>query len=335
MESLPILLPEEIEEFGDLIASYPQKLFEEQAHILFALPDSKIRASLITILPATKNTGFMKEIRASLKDVDPDVRVAAIKALLGFGEIRLLNQETSMLRDPIERVRLTTAQVIAQHGNAAALEILKNVITDPNETDTVKTGVIGGLGMAENAESLAILVSVLDSQSEFIREAENALIIRTSKRDINQLIEIFKDAEPQLREKLIPVLRKQGSKAEPANLEILKDEVASLRPFLIRILEETGYIDEAKRRLSNRDVETRREAAQMLSLLDTLPAFRGLVLAAKDPDQEVRVCVVRALEKLNSSQSRDILENLKSDPDNRVRKYTHWALERLDSLAME
>jgi HEAT repeat protein len=58
-------------------------------------------------------------------------------------------------------------------------------------------------------------------------------------------------------------------------------------------------------------------------------------MAAKDPDQEVRVCVVKALEKLKSSQSHDILEKLKEDPDNRVRKYTHWALERLDSLAME
>jgi len=38
--------------------------------------------------------------------------------------------------------------------------------------------------------------------------------------------------------------------------------------------------------------------------MDTLPAFRGLVMAAKAPDS-------------------------------RVRKYTHWALERLDSLAME
>ncbi|MDR2731223.1 MAG: HEAT repeat domain-containing protein [Treponema sp.] len=335
LESLPTLCPDEIEEFSALIASYPQELFEEKAKTLFTMPDSKIRASLITILPATKNTGFLKEIRAALKDVDPDVRVAAIKALLGFGEIRLLNQETSMLRDPIERVRLATAEVITQHGNAVALDILKNIISDPNETDVVKIGVINGLGMAASADSITILVSVLESQSELAAEAEKSLVNRTSKRDINQLIEIFKDAEPQLREKLIPVFRRQGAKTEPYILEILKDEVASLRPFLIKILEETGYIDKAKRRLSNRNVETRREAAQMLSLLDTLPAFRGLVLAAKDPDQEVRVCVVRALEKLNNSQSRDILENLKNDPDTRIRKYTHWAFERLDSLAQE
>ena len=72
----------------------------------------------------------------------------------------------------------------------------------------------------------------------------------------------------------------------------------------------------------------------ILSLIGTLPAFRGLVIAAKDPDQEVRVCVVKALEKLKSSHSREILEKLKEDPDMRIRKYTHWALERLDSLGM-
>jgi HEAT repeat protein len=299
-------------------------------------------------LPATKNENFIKEIRSSLKDFDPDVRVSAIKALLGFGEIKLLNQETSMLHDPVERVRFATAEVIARHGNAAALEILKNILADQNETDLVKAGVIAGLGQATNAEGISILVSVLDSTgstdssdssaystAEFRELAEKALTKRTSKRDISRLIEIFKDAEPQLRDKLIPVFKGMGKEAEPSILEILKDEVASFKPYLVRILEETGYVEETKRKLSHRDVEVRREAAMLLSLLDTLPAFRGLVLAAKDPDQEVRVCVVKALEKLKSSQSVEILEKLKSDPDSRIRKYTFWALERLDSLKME
>jgi HEAT repeat protein len=126
-----------------------------------------------------------------------------------------------------------------------------------------------------------------------------------------------------------------GKAAEPSILEILKDEVASFKPYIVKILEETGYVEETIRRLSHRDVEVRREAALLLSLLDTLAAFRGLVLAAKDPDQEVRVCVVKALEKLKSAQAVTILENLKSDPDTRIRKYTYWALERLDSLKME
>jgi HEAT repeat protein len=335
MESLPTLTTEEIEEFGRLIANYPQDMFEEKARGLLASPDARIRAALITVLPITKNESFMKEIRSSLKDVDPDVRIAAIKALLGFGEIKLLNQETSMLHDPVERVRIAAAEVIAKHGNNAAMEILKNVTIDPNETDVVKISVITGLGQAAGAEGITILVNILDSFDEFRIYAEKALAARTTRRDITQLIEIFKDAEPQLREKLIPVFKIQGRKAEPQILEILKDDVTSFKPYLVKILEETGYIDEAKRRLSNRNVEARREAALLLSLLDTLPAFRGLVLAAKDPDQEVRVCVVKALEKLKSSHGREILEKLKDDPDSRIRKYTYWALERLDSLAME
>jgi len=146
LESLPTFSPDEAEEFAGLISSHPRDMFEEKAGMLLASPDAKIRASLITILPVIKNESFLKEIKASLKDVDPDVRVAAIKALLGFGEIRLLNQETSMLRDPVERVRVATAEVIAKHGNAAAMEILKKTITDENETDTVKISVIAGLG---------------------------------------------------------------------------------------------------------------------------------------------------------------------------------------------
>jgi HEAT repeat protein len=335
LESLPTLKPEEIEEFGRLIADYPQEMFESKARTLLATPDAQIRASLISILPIIKNDSFMKDVRSSLKDVDPDVRVAAIKALLGFGELRLLNQETSMLHDPVERVRLATAQVISEHGNAAAMEILNNTIIDPNENDVVKAGVIAGLGRSSNAEGIKMLVNVLDSMSELREHAEKALAMRISKRDITQLIEIFKDAEPNLREKLIPVFKTQGSKAESQIVEILKDEVASLKPFFVSILEQTGYIGMIIRRLSNKAVEIRREAAALLSLMDTLAAYRGLILAAKDPDQEVRVCVVKALEKLKNSQSREILEKLKDDPDSRIRKYTYWALERLDSLGME
>ena len=335
LESLPTLTPEETEEFARLIADYPKDIFEDKVRELLSSPDAQIRASIISILPIVKNSSFMKELRASLKDVDPDVRVAAIKALLGYGEIKLLNQETSMLHDPIERVRLATAEVIARHGNAAAIEILKNVTVDPNETDVVKIGVIDGLGQAVNAEGIEVLVSVLDKQEEFQEYAVDALAKRTSKRDLSQIIEIFKNAEPKLREKLVQVFKKQGKEAEPSVLEILKEEVRSLKPYLVKILEETGYIEETKRRLSSRDASVRRDAANMLSLMDTLTAFRGLVLAAKDPDHEVRICVVRALEKLKGSQSYDFLEKLKQDPDSRVRKYTNWALERLDSLAME
>jgi HEAT repeat protein len=240
-----------------------------------------------------------------------------------------------MLRDPIERVRIATADVIARIGNQTAMEILQFAIADPNETDTVKLSVIAGLGMSSSPEGLKILAGLLEAGGEFQKETAAALIKRNAKKDIIQLVEIFKDASGDLRGKLVPVFKCQGKDAEEAILELLAEDVATIKPYLARMLEETGYMEETIRSLSHRDVRVRREGARKLSLMGSLPAFRGLVMAAKDPDQEVRVSVVRALEKLKTAEGREILESLKDDPDNRIRKYTHWALERLDSLAME
>ncbi|MDR1586988.1 MAG: HEAT repeat domain-containing protein [Treponema sp.] len=335
LESLPSLPPETRKEFSPLLAEYPAKLFEEKVSELLGGPDSHIRASLLAVLPAAQNMSFMKDVRSSLKDPDPDVRIAAVRALLEYGELRLLNQETSMLRDPIERVRIATADVIARSGNQAAMEILQAVIDDPNETETVKLSVIAGLGASSSPGGLSILAGLLEAGGDFQHETKAALIKRNSKKDIVQLVEIFKDASGDLRGKLIPVFKDQGKDAEAAILELLAEGVATVTPYLARMLEETGCIEETVRRLSHRDVRVRREAARKLSLMGSLPAFRGLVMAAKDPDQEVRVSVVRALEKLKTAEGREILESLKDDPDNRIRKYTHWAIERLDSLAME
>jgi HEAT repeat protein len=66
----------------------------------------------------------------------------------------------------------------------------------------------------------------------------------------------------------------------------------------------------------------------------SLPALRGLVLAAKDPDEQVRIKVVRALESLSSEPSRQILDGLRQDPSRKVRRYTRWALERVRAKGM-
>ena len=240
-----------------------------------------------------------------------------------------------MLRDPVERVRLATAQVIAQHGNPAALEILETMIADPNEVEAVKKSILKGLGLSQSTKSFEVLAEILDTSEELEKDASGALSLRTAKKDILQLIEIFKKATPVLREKLVTVFKNMGDEAEPEILELLKSEVASLKPFLAQILDQNGGIEHMIRKLSDKNVKVRRDAALWLSLLGTLPAFRGLVMASKDPDHEVRAIVVKALEKFSEPQGKQILQQLKEDPDSRIRKYTNWVLERIDTLAKE
>ena len=64
-------------------------------------------------------------------------------------------------------------------------------------------------------------------------------------------------------------------------------------------------------------------------------AFRGIVLAARDPDEQVRVQVIKALEKLATAEGKELLEDLQNDPDRKVRTYTAWAMERLEAKSIE
>ncbi len=335
LENLPVLPREEAGKFAAILNAYPGVQFEKKVKALLKTPDSQIRSSIISILPGTENRNFMTEVRAALKDPDPDVRISAIITLLEFGEIQLLNQETSMLRDPVQRVRIETARVIGKHGIPAALTVLEEILSDKNEVYPVKSAAIAGLGASDTPRSLKILTDLLDSNDRMNRDLIAALTNRTSNKDLDQLVKIFIEAPPSLREKLIIVFKAQEKNTEPVILNLLTPKLSPLKPYISKILDSTGFTEKTIRKLSNRNSALRLQAAEVLSRLESKSAYRGLVLAARDPDQEIRVLVVKALEKLTTPEGAEILESLKEDPNRRIRKYTLWAMERIRALALD
>jgi len=157
---------------------------------------------------------------------------------------------------------------------------------------------------------------------------------KTEKKQLARLAEIFKDAVPVLKGGITRAAKGMGEKGEGAMVDLLGQDIASLKPYLAEILESTGYVEAVIRKLSHRDPAVRSEAAGILSIVETPSAFRGIVLAARDPEKDVRVKVIRALEKLETEEGKAILSDLENDPDKKVRKYTHWALERLRAKAL-
>ena len=151
----------------------------------------------MSALPATGIKTFVKDIRESAKDPDPEVRIAGIWALAGYGENKLISQMTDMLRDPVERVRRETAAVIGSHGSPAAMTELKRIITDKNEVNPVKSAAVYGLGASKRDESINILVDTLEDP-ELRSITIKALALKTNSNEIVLLIELFKDASPQM-----------------------------------------------------------------------------------------------------------------------------------------
>lgn len=334
LEHLSVLPEEEARAFAITLAEYSGAVFDERVAALLDGPDAKVRAAIILALPATGKKAFLKQIKESVGDADPEVRIAGIWAIAGFGDSRSLTQASDRLRDPVERVRIQAARAIGAHGTEAAIAIFRDIIADENEVDVVKVAAIEGLGSNETTKSIDILVHVLETGDELVAATTVALARRTSKRDLTQLVEQFKDADPTLRDKLTTVFKAMGEAGEQSMIDLLSEGIESLAPLVAEILESIGYVEATIRSLSHRDPEVRRNAAESLSLVGTLQAFRGIVLAARDPDEQVRIRVTRALERLEGESGKKILSELENDPDRKVRKYTLWAMQRIAARSL-
>ncbi len=331
LENLPTLPLEEARHFAKLLQEYDAEHFETRAASLLNADDAHVRASLIAALPATGKKSFLKEIKEGLEDADPEVRIASLWALLDYNEIRNLPRLKEMLRDPVQRVRVEAGRALGLQGTAKTLESLAEALNDPNEVQPVKEAVLAGLAASEEKSSLGILTDFLEKTQEEdpLKEAASAALAeKQNKNFLEGLIETFKDAAPEMRERLSRVFAAMGETGEAGMVGLLRQDIPSLRPFIAEVLEGTGYVEAMIRRLAHRDAAVRREAAEVLSLMNTAAAFRGIVMAARDPDQEVRIQVTKALDRLDSEEGKTVLEQLEQDPDKKIRKYTHWALER-------
>ncbi|MFW5741879.1 MAG: HEAT repeat domain-containing protein [Spirochaetota bacterium] len=334
LEHLPILPVDTAREFTALLNQQQPKQLERKVAKLLESVDGNIRASVIAALPATGKKTFLNEIKAALDDADPDVRIAATWSLVDYEETRALNQAVGMLRDPVQRVRESVAHALAIGGGRTALDALRETLTDENEVDVVKRAAIRGLGSSDQPDAVDVLVDVLQGEDELADAAADALAEKAQGASVRRLVERFKDADPALRDRITGVFTRMGEQGEPVIRELLEEEIESLRPLLAEILETTGYVENRIRLLSNRDPRVRRDAADFLARVGSEAAFRGIVMAARDPDSEVRVQVTKALERLASEDGKGILRALENDPDRRIRKYTHWALQRLEAKSL-
>lgn len=329
LENLPILPMDQARDFAVNLGLMDRKSLEERAAFILASPDAGIRSALISCLPAAGIGSFGKEIREGLNDADPEVRIACLRALLDAGELKATGPALALLRDPVERVRREAARIAGVKGTDKFLETLEVILNDSDESNVVRIAAIEGLAASKTTESVAAMVRFLGRDETLKEELITAMATKTDKKSITALVEQFKDSEAVLRDRISEVFTAMGDSGENALVSLLKENIASLKPFLADILTRTGFVEILIRKLGHRKPQVRRDSAELLVEIATESAYRGIVLAARDPDSEVRIKVTRALESLGTPEGESILKSLEQDPDRKVRKYTHWAMERL------
>ena len=331
LENLYILPLEEAKQYSLLLIKNDTSAFRAKVKNILSFGDAASVSHLIAALPENERKIFLPEIKKSLLDSNPEVRIAAVWALSDYNKGEFLSSCFDLLRDPVEGVRKEVGETLATMGIQKSLNVLKETLFDKNESLAVKMAVLHGLAVSDNIEVLDILLLKLEENIELQEET----IITLSKKDRNEeLIKILNFMEkttPAVRQNIIKAIKIMGEKAETIIETLLFKDNKIIHKQAVAILDDSGIIDLRIRQLAHRDLTTRRRAADFLMKTGTKKSFRGIILAVKDPDPEIRIQVVKALDKLHLTEGLSILEELKNDPEKKVKKYTLWALERYEA----
>ncbi len=331
LENLYLLSIEEAKQYSVLLSKNNNSAFRDKVKNILSFGDALSMSHLIAALPDAERKTFLPDIKKSLSDSNPEVRIAAMWSLSDYNEGELTSLCFNLLRDPVELVREEVGRVLGTLGSPESIRELKQTLFDKNESSAVKKAVIKGLSLSSSPEVLDILLLKLEEDIELQDEIVIAIGRKNNSAEIKSILKFMEKTTPPIRAYLIKAIRIMGGKAELFIEELLFGENKVLHKHAVTILEENGIVDLRIRQLAHRDPEVRLKAAEFLSKAGTKKSFRGIILSAKDPDSRIRIQLVKALDQMNTAEGLPVLEELKNDPEKRVRKYTLWALERYEA----
>jgi HEAT repeat protein len=331
LENLYILPLEEAKQYSLLLINNDTPAFRAKVKNILSFGDAASMSHLIAALPERERKTFLPELKKAFLDSNPEVRIAAVWALSDYNKGEYISNCFELLKDPVERVRKEVGNTLACLANSKTLPVLKETIFDKNESSAVKKAVLHGLAISNSIEVLDIILLKLEENIELLEETISALSTKNSKEALIKILDFMEKTTPVVRDSIIKSIKIMGIKAEVVIEELLYNNNKIIHKQAVSILDNSGILDLRIRQLAHRDLNIRRKASEFLMKTGTLKAFRGIILAAKDPDKEIRIRVIKALDQLNSPEGLSVLEELKNDPDKRVRKYTLWALERYEA----
>jgi HEAT repeat protein/beta-lactamase regulating signal transducer with metallopeptidase domain len=237
----------------------------------------------------------------ALKDVDVEVREAALTALIQLRHADIYEPLVAALADASDDIRELAAMGLGRLGDLRSLEALAKALDD--RSASVREQAIFALGRLKDKRSAAPLARALKDESPSVREqAAFALGQLRDPGSLDALAAALQDSSADVREMAAFALgQMRDSRAVRPLISALKD--------------------------SNADV--RHHAAFGLGQLRDPSAVEPLVIAMKDANADVRAQVAFALGQLGDPRAVDALTAALKDASADVRQMAAFALGQL------
>ncbi|MDC7220535.1 MAG: HEAT repeat domain-containing protein [Spirochaetales bacterium] len=330
LEHLPLLSDDQLISLSLSWEKFDRDKLHYLAGVLFDSCDGDIHRSLIYSLPLWEALAYEDKILKFGGSRDWDIRKAAITKLHGMGRFTV-ELGLPFLNDPDFRVRAAAVSLLMDFDEEDVREVMGELLFSEEEPESVRDAVIMGLIKSDNEGSLDLLFDFFARRESHRSRILEMLSCRADSFFAGQLVRNYVKLDSSLREMIKPLFINLGMNIESSLSELLKTQSTEARKLIEEILDEGGYLDRLNEELKSPLPSKRVSAVEKLISLEKPLALKTAIMAVGDPEKAVRIAVIRALERLNSSGSALLIQELTDDPDKKVRTFALWAKERLES----
>ena len=269
----------------------------------------------------------MQLVKNGLENSDAKIRSAAIKGLFYFGSDDFFTEVTPLLSDTDKEVRLIAAKLLAQKASGSQIKEIKNMIMDEHELSIVKKALITGLGESSAKESVELLVEVGANFSGYFDLVLEALENKEMRKIAKQLVHLYPFTTESGQRLIYTYFKNEGMLNETYLLELLKEAKAEESNSIKEILYKSTYIERIIARLRNKSAEVRLATLNKLIEIDTIDAYKGVLLSVRDTSKNIKTIALDAIAKLKTDKPK-FIEALKKDSSRIVQNNILWALKK-------
>lgn len=247
-----------------------------------------------------------------LQDPDPEVRLAAVRALGRIDWPETATSVAALLKDSVEAVRREAAFAIGQMADSAAfLSLTMNL--DDEKSNAVKAEMIIALGKLGNLVAVATIREYIDDPDPEVRGAVALALARMQGHNrVQDLIELSRDSVEDVRWKAVFALMRTGDSTAFDRLEwCLKDSSKIVRMYAARslgLLGDTGGLEELTNRMRREEsAMVKINIIRSISQIGDKRALKSLLnmLSEENPDHvKAEAVIVIGQLKLDKTVSR-------------------------------
>ncbi len=291
-----------------------------------SVSNANVRRLACECLGALAVDGEDASIGARLGDDDPEVRVAALRALTrGSGE-RHAHRLVPLLRDPHEPVRRAALETLARLDprGLTTLLLASRPQTEPHVTTALEI-----MRANPHVDQRPFIETQLGHASAGVRRA--AVLALAAQRDggVPRLAALIRDVDPSVRRTaLMAIAATRSTLARRILLQALEEDATGQVDTIhaLAALDDDAVVPALVRLLSAPAPAVRQASVAALGIFASATAVRHVAAAAADADPAVRAEVARVLAKSDSPLARSVLERFCLDPATPVAEIARQSL---------